>query len=51
MDSRLKGIIEKIGEAAEILPDLDEDDFLYAIDAITALFYIDPYDRPDLKPG
>lgn len=59
---QFKSILEKLGarghevpmegllEVEGLLSDLDDQSFFKALDAISGMFYIDPYDRPDLRP-
>jgi HEAT repeat protein len=42
--------IEGINKVEEMLGSLDEKDYLASVDVLLGVFYIDPYDRPDLKP-
>ena len=42
--------IDGINKVEELLGSLDEKDYLASIDVLLGVFYIDPYDRPDLKP-
>jgi HEAT repeat protein len=62
MEDRLLKSIEKLGaedvgtvlsglkELETQMDALDDETFAQTVDALAGLFYLDPYDRPDLKP-
>lgn len=42
--------VSGINQVEDMLPSLNESDYMASLDVLLGVFYIDPYDRPDLKP-
>ena len=43
-------VLAGLSELEDLMQNAEPEQFTQAVEAISGLFYIDPYDRPDLKP-